>query len=165
MPFQRTVRAANTRTSASGCFATDGSRPALERSAVCQFTERSPSQYFAADRLTGTASNNNKTNTSFLTKAGSGLEGCRSYRRKTSILPGTPTLPPPAARSYIFAMSRAFVKDTDADAVEDLPDRPVSEHPNDVTAEGLAQIEAAYAAAQSAHSAAEVAGDRAAMAQ
>jgi transcription elongation GreA/GreB family factor len=62
-------------------------------------------------------------------------------------------------------MSRAFVKDTDADAVEDLPDRPVSEHPNDVTAEGLAQIEAAVAAAQAAHAAAQVAGDRAAMAQ
>jgi transcription elongation GreA/GreB family factor len=62
-------------------------------------------------------------------------------------------------------MSRAFVKDTDADAVEDLPDRPVSEHPNDVTAEGLAQIEAAVAAAQAAHAAAEAAGDRAAMAQ
>ena len=62
-------------------------------------------------------------------------------------------------------MSRAFVKDTDADAVEDLPDRPVSDYPNDVTADGLAHIEAAYAAAQSAHAAAEVAGDRAAMAQ
>ena len=62
-------------------------------------------------------------------------------------------------------MSRAFVKDSDADAVEDLPDRPVSDYPNDVTAAGLAQIEAAYAAAQSAHAAAEVAGDRAAMAQ
>src|SRR4051812_9941272 len=62
-------------------------------------------------------------------------------------------------------MSRAFVKDADADAVEDLPDRPVSEHPNDVTAEGLAQIEAAFAAAQAAHATAEAAGDRAAMAQ
>jgi len=64
-----------------------------------------------------------------------------------------------------MGMSRAFVKETDADAVEDLPDRPVSEYPNDVTAEGLAQIEAAYAAAQSAHAAAQAAGDRAAMAQ
>ncbi len=62
-------------------------------------------------------------------------------------------------------MSRAFVKDTDADAVEDLPDRPVSEHPNDVTAEGLVQIEAAVAAAQAALGAAQAAGDRAAMAQ
>jgi transcription elongation GreA/GreB family factor len=62
-------------------------------------------------------------------------------------------------------MSRAFVKETDADAVEDLPDRPVSEHPNDVTAEGLAQIEVAVAAAQAAHGVAQAAGDRAAMAQ
>ena len=62
-------------------------------------------------------------------------------------------------------MSRAFVKETDADAVEDLPDRPVSEHPNDVTAEGLAQIEAAVAAAQAALGAAQAADDRAAMAQ
>src|SRR3954451_23256687 len=62
-------------------------------------------------------------------------------------------------------MSRAFVKDTDADAVEDLPDRPVSEYPNDVTAEGLAQIEAAVAAAQAALGSAQALGDRAAMAQ
>ena len=66
---------------------------------------------------------------------------------------------------HIPDMSRAFVKDTDADAVEDLPDRPVSEYPNDVTAEGLAQIEAAVVAAQAAHSAAQEVGDRAAMAQ
>jgi transcription elongation GreA/GreB family factor len=65
----------------------------------------------------------------------------------------------------MIGMSRAFVKETDADAVEDLPDRPVSDVPNDVTAEGLAQIERAYAAAQSAHAAAAAAGDRAAMAQ
>jgi transcription elongation GreA/GreB family factor len=62
-------------------------------------------------------------------------------------------------------MSRAFVKDTDADAVEDLPDRPISDYPNDVTAEGLAQIEAACAAAQAALGVAQGAGDRAAMAQ
>jgi transcription elongation GreA/GreB family factor len=62
-------------------------------------------------------------------------------------------------------MSRAFVKEADADAALDLPDRPVSEYPNDVTVEGLAQIEAAVAAAQAAHGAAQAAGDRAAMAQ
>jgi transcription elongation GreA/GreB family factor len=62
-------------------------------------------------------------------------------------------------------MSRAFIKETDADAALDLPDRPVSEHPNDVTVEGLAQIEAAVAAAQAAHGTAQAAGDRAAMAQ
>jgi transcription elongation GreA/GreB family factor len=37
-------------------------------------------------------------------------------------------------------MSRAFVKETDD--VPELPDRPISEHPNLVTAEGLAKIEA-----------------------
>ena len=41
-------------------------------------------------------------------------------------------------------MSRAFVKETD-DAVEDLPERPVSTAPNFVTAEGLAAIEAEIA--------------------
>ena len=38
-------------------------------------------------------------------------------------------------------MSRAFVKDQD-DAVEDLPERPVSTAPNLVTPEGRAAIEA-----------------------
>ena len=38
-------------------------------------------------------------------------------------------------------MSRAFVKETD-DAVEELPDRPVSAAPNLVTPEGLTAIEA-----------------------
>ena len=38
-------------------------------------------------------------------------------------------------------MSRAFVKDQE-DAVEELPERPVSTAPNLVTAEGLAAIEA-----------------------
>jgi transcription elongation GreA/GreB family factor len=37
-------------------------------------------------------------------------------------------------------MSRAFVKEDD-DAVEDLPDRPISAAPNLVTAEGFAAIE------------------------
>ena len=60
-------------------------------------------------------------------------------------------------------MSRAFVKDTD-DGFEDLPDRPISEHPNDVTKEGLQQIEAAVTAAQAAHAAAQASGERAAMA-
>lgn len=41
-------------------------------------------------------------------------------------------------------MSRAFVKETD-DAIEDLPERPVSTAPNFVTPEGLAPIEAEIA--------------------
>jgi len=38
-------------------------------------------------------------------------------------------------------MSRAFVKDNDGDTPEDLPDRPISKHPNFVTATGLRMIE------------------------
>lgn len=59
-------------------------------------------------------------------------------------------------------MSRAFVKETGD--VEDLPDRPISDLPNDVTAEGLRRIEEALAAAQAAQAAAQAAGDRDALA-
>jgi transcription elongation GreA/GreB family factor len=38
-------------------------------------------------------------------------------------------------------MSRAFVRETDAEMVE-LPDRPISPHPNFVTLSGLAKIDA-----------------------
>ena len=42
-------------------------------------------------------------------------------------------------------MSVAFTKEGDIEnAVLDLPDRPVSTHPNLVTAEGLARLEAAF---------------------
>ena len=39
-------------------------------------------------------------------------------------------------------MSKAFTKEDDAGQEADLPDRAISPHPNLVTAEGLAQIEA-----------------------
>ena len=61
-------------------------------------------------------------------------------------------------------MSRAFVKEQDFETFEDLPDRPISEHPHDVTAEGMAQIDAALAAARAALARAQMADDRAAMA-
>ena len=54
-------------------------------------------------------------------------------------------------------MSRAFVKEVEG--VEDLPDRPISDLPNDVTAEGLRQIEHALDAAQAAQAAAQSGGD------
>ena len=68
-------------------------------------------------------------------------------------------------------MSVAFTKEGDSEAfAADLPDRPISTHPNLVTPEGLDQIEtelaaarAAYASAQSAGGAAD--GDRTAMAR
>jgi transcription elongation GreA/GreB family factor len=56
-------------------------------------------------------------------------------------------------------MSRAFVKEDDA-SVEELPDRLISEHPNLVTEEGLALIEAEVARLTEAHAAAQVAEDR-----
>jgi len=61
-------------------------------------------------------------------------------------------------------MSRAFVKDLE-DAVEELPDRPISPHPNLVTAEGLARIEAEVVRLQQEHAAAHEAMDRAALAR
>jgi transcription elongation GreA/GreB family factor len=60
-------------------------------------------------------------------------------------------------------MSRAFVKEMDGD--EELPDRPVSAHPNLVTPEGLARIEATLAELHQAHAAAQAAGDRSALAR
>jgi transcription elongation GreA/GreB family factor len=55
-------------------------------------------------------------------------------------------------------MSRAFVKE---DALsEDVVHRPISPHPNYVTASGLAQIEAALNAARQAHGEAQTRGDR-----
>jgi transcription elongation GreA/GreB family factor len=60
-------------------------------------------------------------------------------------------------------MSRAFVKEQD-DAVEELPERPISEHPNDVTPEGAARIDAELGAARTAYAAAQKSGVRAALA-
>jgi ribonuclease Z len=62
----RTVRAAKTRTTALGWAATAGSRPALDRSAVCQFPRPSPShRYRAADAAIGTKTSIRKTTKSF----------------------------------------------------------------------------------------------------
>ena len=57
-------------------------------------------------------------------------------------------------------MSVAFTREEDLEATAaDLPDRPISPHPNLVTPEGLAAIEAALAAARSAYNAAQSKGD------
>jgi transcription elongation GreA/GreB family factor len=50
-------------------------------------------------------------------------------------------------------MSRAFVKEGEG-AAEPLPDRPISPHPNLVTRQGLALIDAALAQLREAHTAA-----------
>ncbi|WP_409021138.1 transcription elongation factor GreA [Brevundimonas vesicularis] len=67
-------------------------------------------------------------------------------------------------------MSVAFTREEDLEATAaDLVDRPISPHPNHVTAEGLAQIEAELAAARAAYAAAQASGsieaDRTAMAR
>src|SRR5688500_4312402 len=59
-------------------------------------------------------------------------------------------------------MSRAFVKEDDA--VDALPERPISSHENYVTARGLELIEAALSLAQLEHAAAQAAADREALA-
>jgi transcription elongation GreA/GreB family factor len=67
-------------------------------------------------------------------------------------------------------MAVAFTREEDYEAqAANLPDRPVSPHPNLVTASGLAQIDAELAAARSAYAAAQaeggIAADRTAMAR
>jgi transcription elongation GreA/GreB family factor len=61
-------------------------------------------------------------------------------------------------------MSGAFVKEN-SEGFGELPDRIISEYPNDVTPEGLAQIEAELAAARDAYAAAHGSEDRAGMAR
>lgn len=67
-------------------------------------------------------------------------------------------------------MSVAFTREEDLEATAaDLPDRPISPHPNLVTAPGLAAIEAALAEARAAYAGAQAQGsieaDRTAMAR
>jgi transcription elongation GreA/GreB family factor len=67
-------------------------------------------------------------------------------------------------------MSVAFTKEEDSESTAaDLPDRPISPHPNLVTPEGLAQLDAALAEARAAYAAAQASGevqaDRTAMAR
>jgi hypothetical protein len=60
-------------------------------------------------------------------------------------------------------MSRAFVKEVEPE-IDDLPDRPVSVHPNLVTAEGLAAIERVLSRFEAANKAAVAKNDRTAIA-
>ena len=61
-------------------------------------------------------------------------------------------------------MRRAFVKELE-DAIEELPERTISPHPNLVTAEGLAHIEAEVTRLQQDHAAAQAGHDRTALAR
>ncbi len=61
-------------------------------------------------------------------------------------------------------MSRAFVRESDDEAIGELPDRVVSTYPNDVTAEGMKHLELMLDTAREAHAAALQAQDRSALA-
>src|SRR5258705_12473550 len=61
-------------------------------------------------------------------------------------------------------MSRAFVKDSELNP-ETLPERAISEHPNLVTARGLALLGARVRALEAERSAARAAADTAALAR
>ena len=57
-------------------------------------------------------------------------------------------------------MSVAFTKEEDSEsAAADLPDRPISPHPNLVTAKGLGQLDDELAKARAAYNAAQASGD------
>lgn len=57
-------------------------------------------------------------------------------------------------------MSRAFVKESDADPVDELPDLPQSPHPNYITSSGLQRLRRRLSALQNQHrSLVERAGD------
>jgi hypothetical protein len=67
-------------------------------------------------------------------------------------------------------MSVAFTREEDYEAAAaDLPDRPISPHPNLVTLQGLAQLDSALETARAAYAAAQTEGgvsaDRTAMAR
>jgi transcription elongation GreA/GreB family factor len=63
-------------------------------------------------------------------------------------------------------MSRAFTKDRDdGELFEELPDRPISPHPNLVTSGGLVLIEAMVTRLQEQQAAARAAGDRTGLAR
>src|SRR5437016_4324827 len=62
-------------------------------------------------------------------------------------------------------MSRAFVRETDRSNDFDLPERPVSEHPNPVTLAGLRQIETTIADLEVARQQAKTAEEMLTLAQ
>jgi transcription elongation GreA/GreB family factor len=90
-------------------------------------------------------------------------------RAKTGLGAHAPDLCRRALRSWeagrmMFTMSRAFVKDSDQDT-DPLPERAISEHPNLVTARGLALIEARVRELEAERSAARAATDTATLAR
>ena len=66
-----------------------------------------------------------------------------------------------SVNAYTAVMSRAFTREQDSDnSPPDIGERPISQHRNLVTKEGLAEIDAAIAALQKEMSEAEAISDR-----
>jgi transcription elongation GreA/GreB family factor len=70
-------------------------------------------------------------------------------------------LPTQSKRNEVFPMSRAFVKEDTGEGLDTLPDRPISEHRNLVTTEGLAAIETEVVRLNEAYAQAQTSADRA----
>jgi transcription elongation GreA/GreB family factor len=60
-------------------------------------------------------------------------------------------------------MSTAFVRESDSDALDTLPDRPISPHPNFVTQAGLSKIDARLRELESARNDARSSSDQTAL--
>jgi transcription elongation GreA/GreB family factor len=60
-------------------------------------------------------------------------------------------------------MSRAFVRESDSDALDALPERPISPHPNFVTQSGLSKIDSRLRELQDARSRADSSSDQLAL--
>jgi transcription elongation GreA/GreB family factor len=85
--------------------------------------------------------------------------GATGERSAPGTVPDRPVRHEKCSRdTHIFGMSRAFVNEDHF--VEDLPDRPVSAHPNYVTPRGLELIDAALSDARRRHGEAQATGDR-----
>jgi transcription elongation GreA/GreB family factor len=84
--------------------------------------------------------------------------GCKRYNEA-----GTQADEKRKAAPHIELMSRAFVNEDHF--VDDLPDRPVSPHPNYVTERGLQLIEASLEEARRVFGEAQAVGDREALAK
>jgi hypothetical protein len=91
------------------------------------------------------------------------FEGETGERSAPGTVPDGPLRGEKCSRdTHISGMSRAFVNEDHF--VEDLPDRPVSGHPNYVTPRGLELIDAALSDARQRHGEAQATGDREALA-
>jgi transcription elongation GreA/GreB family factor len=85
------------------------------------------------------------------------------FVREQAVRTDVVRMPYSGGQRKLRKMSRAFIKEVE-DEINDLPDRPVSTHPNFVTVEGLAAIERTLSRFEAANKAAIAKNDRMAIA-